>query len=238
MTNQIKFLLFAFLLMPAFCQAQDVTALLGGMVKSDRWLIRKDKMEEEFIGNVSYANDMYTVKADYGLSERKKQNFTLKGNVYASRKENSSKAEVTADTFFYNKTNDSGFALPAAKKQISAVYTTQANRLKTFSNRLDFKNKFSLFELTGNCELQDINNTLYAQNMVFNTQTGIFNAQGGRPVLWGFSPNGDYAIQADNITAQTKEGFFKAEGKVEGWVVSAKEFPNLTQGSTNGTKIF
>lgn len=236
---KIKFsiLLSSLFLIPALAFAQDATILLGGMVKSDRWIIRKDKMEEEFIGNVSYANDVYTVKSDYALSRRKQQTFTLKGNVYAAQKQKDTKAELTANSFFYDKKNDKGYALPARNNQVSAVYTTYANRFKAFADRIDFKDKFSDYTLSGNGELQDINNTLYAQTMLFNTQTGIFNAEGGRPVLWGFSQNGDYAMQADSITAQTQQGIYKAQGRVQGWVVSAREFPNLTQGSNNGTEI-
>ena len=85
MKNKFIFLSLVLALSPALCAAQD-TALLGGMVQSDRWIIRKDKMEEEFIGNVSYKNDIYNIKADYALSRRKEQTFTLKGNVFASQK--------------------------------------------------------------------------------------------------------------------------------------------------------
>ena len=237
MKNKFIFLSLVLALSPALCAAQD-TALLGGMVQSDRWIIRKDKMEEEFIGNVSYKNDIYNIKADYALSRRKEQTFTLKGNVFASQKKDGATAQITADNFFYDNKTGKGYALPKKNAQVSAVYTTPANRLKAFGNKLDFKDKFSVFEMNGNCELDEINNTLYADKMLFNTDSGLFTANGNRPVLWGFNPDGDYAIQADTITAQTKEGFFKAQGRVQGWVVSAKEFPNLTQGSKNGTEIF
>lgn len=237
MKNKFIFLTLFLALSPALCYAQD-TALLGGMVQSDRWIIRKDKMEEEFIGNVSYKNDIYTAKADYALSRRREQTFNLKGNVFASQKKNGTTAQITAENFFYNNKTGEGYATPKKNAQVNAVYTTQTNRLKAFGNKLDFKDKFSVFEMSGNCELDEINNTLYADKMIFDTNSGVFNAHGNRPVLWGFNPDGDYAVQADDITVQTKEGFLKAQGRVQGWVVSAKEFPNLTQGSKNGTEIF
>lgn len=236
MKNKFIFLTLFLALCPALCAAQE-TALLGGMVQSDRWIIRKDKMEEEFIGNVSYKNDIYTAKADYALSRRKQQTFTLKGNVFASQKKDGAKAQFTAENFFYDNKTGSGYATPKKDSQVSGVYNTGVNRLKVFGNKLDFKDKFSVFEMNGNCELDEINNTLYADKMIFDSNTGVFTATGSRPVLWGFNPDGDYAVQADTITAQTQEGFFKAQGRVSGWVVSAKEFPNLTQGSKNGTEI-
>ena len=58
------FLLFTFIFLAPFVLSQteqDLSMLLGGMVKSDKWIIRKDSFEEEFIGNVHYENEMYKI---------------------------------------------------------------------------------------------------------------------------------------------------------------------------------
>jgi len=235
MIKKTDFLFIALLFAPALCCAQE--ALLGGMVQSDRWIIRKDKMEEEFSGNVSYKNNIYDIRADYGLSNHKEKTFDLRGRIRASMLNKGNKVSLTAERFFYDRKRDKGFAVPAKGRQLEISYKTINNNFKAYADRLDFSEKLSLYKTQGNCELDDINNTLYADKMEFNQNNGVFNAEGGRPVLWGFREDGDYAIQADTMTAHTQDGFFKANGRVRGWVVSAKQFPNLTQGNKNGTKI-
>lgn len=232
-----KTLILLFLILPFTTYGQELSAILGGMVQSDRWIIRKDKFEEEFIGNVHYENDVYKIHADYALSKRMAQTYTLQGNVFASRTQDGTIAQLTANEVFYNKKKDTGYATPKRGKQVEAKYKTPNNKFELFADRIDFSDKLSLFKMQGNAELSDANNTLYAKNMIFNTQTGIFTAEGDRPVLWGFSDDGDYAMQADEITAQTKEGVFKAHGKVKGWITTDRDLSQFTQGQENGIKI-
>jgi lipopolysaccharide export system protein LptA len=202
---------------------EELSGLLGGIVQSDSWIIRKEKNEEEFIGNVHYENDMYKITADRAVSRRKEQSYTLEGNVYASRSDKKTgKAEIKAQKIFYNKLQDYGYALAPKNKQISLFYNTEENKYKLYGNKLDFSGNFNNFKITGNGKFYDINNKLYVQQMIFNRESGVFETQGGRPVLSGFNDDGNYALQADKITAFTTERKYKAEGKVRGWVTSNK----------------
>jgi lipopolysaccharide export system protein LptA len=232
---KITRVLAAFMVLFALCQPRakaqqqegDLSALLGGVVQSDSWIIRKEKFEEEFTGNVRYKNDIYDIRADKALSKRKEQSYLLGGNVSASRSQDGVKARITAQKFFYNKLKDEGYALCGKNKQISAVYETGGASYKLYGDRFDFSNKFTLYKITGHAELDDLNNTLYARQITFNNVTGVFEASGGRPLFWGFSDDGDYALQADAIIAATKEGRVTAKGRVQGWVTAAKDFKNL-----------
>jgi lipopolysaccharide export system protein LptA len=235
------FLLLISFLLPFALNAQEqkeerLSALLGGMTQSDRWIIRKDKLEEEFIGNVRYENDMYKIQADRALSKRKEQSYLLEGNVYASRKDAQTKAEITARKIIYNRLSDAGTAESPKNGQISLRYIVPGNDFKMYGDKLSFSGKFTRFVLSGDAELNDKDNTLYAGEMAFNTATGVFEAYKQRPVFWGFNNEGDYAAQADKITVLTKERKVRAEGKVRGWITPARDFKDL-KGSGNGTEI-
>ena len=66
MKTKILFILTLFCLpLTAFTQVQDLNALLGGSVQSDKWLINREKEQEEFIGNVRYQNDIYNSLVDW-----------------------------------------------------------------------------------------------------------------------------------------------------------------------------
>ncbi len=230
MKNKVLFLLTLFCLsLPAFAQKQDLNALLGGSVQSDKWLINREKQQEEFIGNVRYNNDIYSLKADYALSQRKENTYLLKGNILASQNLENIFTQIKAEEFFYNNKTLKGYGLGKKNKQIEILYKTPNNTFNLYGDRIDFDKGTNFIKITGYSELDDLNNTLYADTITFNTQSGVFEAFGKRPVLWGFGVDGDYALQADKITADTKKVIFKAEGNIQGWFTLASDFEKLKQ---------
>ena len=238
--NLLIFIFTVLFALPLFAQKNDkeLSAVLGGMVQSDKWIIRKDKSEEEFIGNVKYENDIYKITADRALSQRALFAYTLSGNVFARRNQDGQTLTLKANKVFFNQKKDSGYAQGTKKKQISLSLENENNIFNLYADRLDFGRKFSSFEAQGDCELNDLNNTLYAGKMTFDTQTQIFTAETLRPLFFGYNDDGDYALQADTITADNKNGIYKAQGKVQGWIVPAEDISKYTQGNKDGTKIF
>ena len=229
---KIKFLLLSvlFCFAPLFALAeQDLSALLGGSVQSDKWLINRDKEQEEFIGNVRYKNDIYSLKADYGLSDRRAKTYLVKGNILASQTLPETFTQLKAERFFYNNKTLKGYALAKKNQQVEILYKTLNNTFTLYGDRIDFDKKENFIQASGYSELNDLNNTLYADIITFNTQSGIFEAFGKRPVLWGFGIDGDYALQADKITVDTQKNAFKAKGNIQGWVTLAKDLKNLQQ---------
>lgn len=234
MKTKILFILTLFCLpLTAFTQVQDLNALLGGSVQSDKWLINREKEQEEFIGNVRYQNDIYNLKSDYALSARKDKTYLLKGNILASQNLEDTFTQIKAEEFFYNNKTLKGYALGKKNDQIEIIYKTPNNIFNLYGNKADFNKDTNFIKITGNSELDDLNNTLYADTITFNTQSGVFEAYGQRPVLWGFGVDGDYALQADKITADTKKVIFKAEGNIQGWFTLASDFEKLKQATSN-----
>ena len=141
--------------------------------------------------------------------------------------------QIKAEKFFYNNKTLQGYALGKAKNQIEIIYKTPNNLFNLYGNRADFNKADNFIKITGNSELDDLNNTLYADTITFNTQSGVFEAFGQRPILWGFGVDGDYALQADKITADTKKIIFKAKGNIQGWFTLASDFEKLRQATSN-----
>jgi len=232
MKNKFLFLsIFLCLTFTAFA-GQDLTPLLGGSVKSDKWIINREKQQEEFIGNVSYKNENYSLTADYGLSNRAQNTFLLKGNITAAQTLPDTFTQIKAQEFFYNNKTSKGYALGNSKKQIEGLYKTPNNIFTLYGDKVDFDRQENLIKLSSYAELNDLNNTLYADTITFNTQSGIFEAFGKRPVLWGFGVDGDYAMQADKITTDTQKSIFKAEGNIQGWLTLASDFEKIKQATS------
>lgn len=244
MKRKIALLALFFAFAPALTFAQsanndaELSALLGGLVKSDSWIIRKDKAEEEFIGNVKYENEIYKISADRALSQRKLNAYTISGNVQASRKQDGEEISLKANKVFFNAKKDYGYAQGSKSKQAELSFSTPNNTFNLYADKINFGKKFTSFEAEGDCELNDMNNTLYAGKMTYDTQSELFTASEKRPVLFGYNEDGDYALQGDQITADNKNGIFKASGRVTGWLVPAEDISKYTQGQKDGAQIF
>ena len=220
------FLLFTFIFLAPFVLSQteqDLSMLLGGMVKSDKWIIRKDSFEEEFIGNVRYENEMYKISADRALSKRKDKIYELSGNVFLSRTENNTVLTLNAKRVFYNQKKDEGFAQAAKKAQVKIVYITPENTYTLLANKVEFSNKANFFKATGNVQLSDKENTLKAEEVTFDRSSGIFEAISVRPIILGKNKDGSYALEADKMIVNTKTGKFKATGAPQGWLTLEKD---------------
>lgn len=102
---------------------KDIPPALGGLIKSDSWVIYKDKQQEEFVGNVSYDNGAYIFRADYALSERAKNTFSARGHVFL-RQNNSDKSfyEMHAARGSYNYNTQTGQLYSNAKEPVRLIY--------------------------------------------------------------------------------------------------------------------
>jgi lipopolysaccharide transport protein LptA len=176
------FLLTLLALAPCFLGAQgaassinqkDLAPLLGGLVQSDRWLIHKDKAQEEFIGNVRYSNDTVSLKADHALSDRLNKIYTLRGNVNASYKlPQNATAQISADKVLYDQKSDRGIITASSQNQAEAIYKTENNTFRAYADEIEFGQKLTSFTLNDWAELEDDNNALYAEQISLDTQSG------------------------------------------------------------------
>ena len=132
--------------------AAQLPAVLGGVISSERWVIYKDKEQEEFEGDVSYDNGTYLFRAQYALSDRKKNLFTAKKQVYARKNEtDKSYYELYADKATYQYSTADGTATANKGKRIKLIYHDAKGALVTaLAQKADFNVKQKVYHLTGN----------------------------------------------------------------------------------------
>jgi len=233
----------------------QVPSVLGGLVKSDDWVIYPDKAQEEFLGHVSYDNGIYTFKADYALSERNKNRFTAKGNVYLKQQEKFSPSyEAYADYAQFNYKTQKGVLTSAANKRIKLIYTdgteppvtvmadkgsfdlatrififegkvlierTTPEGMQTMSaDKATIKQTENFVQLEGNATLSDGARTLAAETIVYDGTNNKSYAYGDRPLAYGTTEQGTFAIIADKVSSDAEGNQIILDGKVQGWLVS------------------
>lgn len=180
---------------------QALPQTLGGVLQSDSWIVYQEKQEEEFKGNVSYQSDVYQFKADYALSQRAKNLFTAKGNVFLHKKDpDGSWYELRADQAVYNYKTGKGYALASTTRPVRLVYhTRQGDTIRARANRADFDTQNQIYQLTGSAIIvrtdpQGEKTTLKARKILAKQATQYALLQGDAEVF-----NDQYRLQSDQI---------------------------------------
>ncbi|WP_428897842.1 hypothetical protein Dip518_000026 [Parelusimicrobium proximum] len=180
----------------SFVHGQKIPdGILGGIVKSDRWLIKKDAQQEEFIGNVSYDTPKYKLKADRALSDRKNNIFTLNGRAYLMHKtDKGAVSELTGDKIVFNNNTGKG-TVTSAKAPVSIIYTLPDYKIEADSRKADFNIKKETADLTDNVRIKY---TTDEDFLLLFSDKAFFNRRAERAVFMG---NVDAATSAYSILA-------------------------------------
>lgn len=150
-----KILFLIFTLCAVTAPAQELPeGLLGGLLKSDKWLIHKTEQSEEFIGNVRYESELYKLKSAYAKSDRKNNIFTLEKDVYLWNKNlKGDTSAVTADNVVFNLNTGAG-AAAGNKTPLNIVYTTSDAVLEAESKTAAFNTKKETLTLKDNVKIK------------------------------------------------------------------------------------
>jgi len=194
--------------------ASQLPEVLGGVISSERWIIYKEKEEEEFEGNVHYDNGAYVFRAQYALSQRKKNLFTAKGSVYLRKNETDhSFYELHADRASYNYSTGIGKAQANRRKKIKLVYQNNKGEVITaLARQADFNTKQETFVLSGDVFVTHTNalgqqNTLRADKISARKQDNYALLEGNAIVQ-----NQDYTLRSESIEYDGKQKMAYAYG--------------------------
>lgn len=136
--------------------AAKLPPVLGGLVSSDSWVIYKDKQQEEFKGNVSYDNGVYSFRSDYALSERAQNRFSARGNVYLKQAEPGGPVyQAYADDARYNYHTQKGVLNANKGKKIRLIYTDGGQEPVTaYAKKASFNLADEIFVLEGDVRVE------------------------------------------------------------------------------------
>lgn len=163
--------------------ATQLPEVLGGIVKSDEWIIYKDEKQEEFKGHVFFDNDTYTFKSNYALSDRKNNTFTASGKVYAKHKdEQNTIYEAYADYARYNYKTGKGLLKSTTKDPVRLILTDNTQTVTANAKQISFDTNTQVFVLTGQVNAKRI------------------------------TPQGTQTMKADKATVKQQEDYLLLEG--------------------------
>ena len=88
------------------------------------------------------------------------------------------------------------------------------------AQKVTFKQLENYALLEGNAKLSDTARTLEAQTIEYDGQNNISSAVGERPLAYGKTEQGTFAIIADRVQSDAQGDVVHLDGKVQGWIVS------------------
>lgn len=196
-------------------QSSQLPQVLGGVVSSDRWIVYKEKEEEEFEGNVRYDNGTYLFRADYALSQRKKNLLTAKGSVYLRKNEpDHSYYELYARQAFYNYATAEGQAQGTRKQKLKLIYKDVKGDLATaLALRATFNTKQEVYVLSGDVFVTYLDHlgqksTLQADKISIRKKDNYALLEGNAVVQ-----NQDYTLRSQSIEYDGKQKMAYAYGQ-------------------------
>lgn len=193
-------------------------------MRSEKWIIRRDKGEEEFEGNVSYHKGEYNFKSDWALYDRNTGHWRARGNLFGVRAwENGNRTECHGSygEYFQNSGEGAVFASPPERVRISHFEPKQGT-WKSFSDKAMINEKESLLTLYGNVATHSDTSDSLSDTAVYDNTASLITFTGGPPVVWGLRDNYAIAIQAKTIKVLRSAGDIHASGNVRGWIRDEK----------------
>ena len=97
------------------------------------------------------------------------------------------------------------------------------------ADKATFKQQEDYLYLSGHALLSDGQQTLQADNVIYNGAKNEARAFGARPLLTGATKQGTFAIIADNVSSDAQGNQVTLDGQVQGWLVS----PELNNNKIN-----
>ncbi len=98
--------------------------------------------------------------------------------------------------------------------------TSQQGTHTLQADKVTFKQLENYALLEGNAKLSDGERTLEAQVIEYDGQHDSSSATGSRPLAYGKTEQGTFAIIADKVESDASGNVIHLDGKVQGWVVS------------------
>ena len=202
-------------------RAQSETPVMGGVVRSKEWRIRRaPEKEEEFIGAVSYRAADTAIKADWALYRHAARTWKARGNVDAERRLSSGDVvEARGEEAFYDQGAEIGVL--SAKDRVTFERRPAAGEPDRGSaGKLRWEARAKAF-FSGGVRVWGPRMESWSDEAAYDRALGELTLTGGRPVLRKLEGDWTGVVKADVITAWESPRRVEADGKTRGWI----EFP-------------
>ncbi|HAM36809.1 MAG TPA: hypothetical protein DEB40_13555 [Elusimicrobia bacterium] len=205
--------------------------VVGGVVRSREWVIRRaPRKEEEFIGDVSYRKGPSFMSADWALLRHEPQIWQARGHVRLVHTLRSGDViDVSGDRAEFDQKTGRGHLLGLSGGPIS--YRRAPADVPPDSGtalRLDWEGSRRA-RLSGEVHVWGPRLELWAAQADYDADQDALTLSGDRPTLRLIEGDWTGAVQADVVVARQKPDVLLADGKTRGWIRFKERLEKLAQ---------
>lgn len=197
---------------------QGQAGVLGGLVSSREWKVRRaPEKEEEFIGDVRYRNAESAVAADWALYRHATQSWRARGHVGIEHKlPSGDKVSAKGSEATYDQRTRNG-SLSSPERVEFTRTPLEGEPDHGVASRADWEGRERM-TLAGLVHVWGPRLETWSDRAEFDHAAGTIRLTGGRPVLRKLEGEWTGAVQADEVRASEKPRRLSAEGKARGWI--------------------
>ncbi len=200
--------------------AHDGQAVVGGVVRSKEWVIRRTPYrEEEFVGEVSYHRGPSLLTSDWALFKHEPQTWDARGHVRLQHGlKSGDRIDVAGETAQYDQKTSRGRLLGPQGGLVSYSRIPLEGAPDSGSaKRLDWEGQERI-RLTDQVHVWGPRLALWGDQADYETGEGKLTVTGGRPVVHVLQGDWTGAVQGDKVVALQKPDRIQADGRTMGWI--------------------
>jgi len=194
--------------------------VVGGVVRSKEWVIRRTPhREEEFVGEVSYRKGPSLLTSDWALFRHEPQTWDARGHVRLQQGlKSGDRIEISGETAHYDQKSSRGHLLGPKGGLVSYSRTPMEGAPDSGSaKRLDWEGQERVL-LMGQVRVWGPRGALWGDQADYDTEEGKLTVTGGRPVVHVLQGDWTGAVQGDKVVALQKPDRVQADGRTQGWI--------------------
>lgn len=220
----------SFLILAGCALAQTSTPVVGGLVKSDEWIVRRGQVkEEEFKGNVRYKAGPTDIAADWALYKHASRSWKARGRVKAVQAmEDGSRLEGYGEEAEFSHATENGFLAGRDGVKVKRLPPEGGEPDEITAMRLSWEGRRKAV-LYGAVRLSGPRLETACDRAEYSAPQERLDLTGGRPILlkhkgWaGGVDDWNGAFQADVISGSQSHRRISAVGNVKGWAAMSRD---------------
>lgn len=201
-------------------------ALIGSVVRSDKWNIKRgDHKIEEFTGNVQYRREGRRLRADWAVYDHDQQTLETRGNLKAEEKlSDGTLAALEGEKGFFDRAVGKGWIIgrrPESGVPLLLLRPDGSEQGRGGSQKISWDLPKREISLEGDAWFEEDRGTVHAATARFNHGQKSLELLGRRPVITAQGPNWSAAVQADAFKAVALDGGRRrvtGTGRSHGWI--------------------
>jgi lipopolysaccharide export system protein LptA len=194
--------------------------VVGGVVRSKEWVIRRaPHREEEFVGEVNYHKGPSLLTSDWALFKHEPQLWDARGHVRLQHTlKSGDRIEVSGETARYDQKTALGRMLPSQDALVSYSRTPlEGAPDQGTARRLEWEGQERV-HLLGQAHVWGPRLEVWGDRADYDAADGKLTVIGGRPVVHVLQGDWTGAVQGDTVTALQKPDRMLADGNTKGWI--------------------